>query len=85
MVGTVWVLLLDSLTLAGNAAMAGDRGEVHVWPEMPHEATVPPRIWRPGWPPMDEAGRWMQKQFDRGRAGRPEIAHPFRRSQIFRV
>ena len=64
-VGTDEVLLSDSLTFAGNAAMAGIEVKLHVWPEMPHAWPLFHTHLRAGVAAIEEAGQWMRQRFER--------------------
>ena len=61
-VGTEEILLSDSTTFAGKAAMAGNEVRLHVWPEMPHVWPLLHFAIRAGLFAIEEAGRWMQER-----------------------
>lgn len=61
-VGTEEILLSDSTTFAGRAAMAGNEVRLHVWPEMPHVWPLLHFAIRAGLTAIDEAGQWMQER-----------------------
>jgi monoterpene epsilon-lactone hydrolase len=63
-VGAEEVLLSDSLTFAGRAAMAGVEVKLHVWPEMPHAWPLFHVFIRAGLAAIDEAGQWMRLRLD---------------------
>jgi acetyl esterase/lipase len=63
-VGSEEVLLSDSLTFAGHAAMAGVEVKLHVWPEMPHAWPLFHVLIRAGLAAIDEAGQWMRHRLD---------------------
>jgi acetyl esterase/lipase len=60
-VGTEEVLLSDSLTFAGRAALAGVDVTLRVWAEMPHVWPVFHPFIRAGLPAIEEVGQWMRE------------------------
>jgi acetyl esterase/lipase len=71
-VGTEEILLSDSTTFAGRAAIAGNDIRLHVWPEMPHVWPLLHFAIRAGLTAINEAGRWMQNRL---RIGSKQVEH----------
>jgi acetyl esterase/lipase len=61
------VLLSDSLSFAGRAAMAGVDVRLHVWPEMPHDWPLFHAFIRAGVAAIEEAGQWMRQRLQPAR------------------
>jgi len=61
-VGSEEVLLSDSLTFAGKAALAGIEVTLHVAPGMPHAWAAFSHLIRAGLVAIDEAGGWMRQR-----------------------